>query len=133
MVDVYADLQTLNHCCGVVEIGDIHEGTSRYSEVKASSSTLSGAFSNLLNAIRTRGSDDEDVEYNTQGRVIQVWFHRLRRHDGTWESQYINHELRELVRAIPNVVHLGTIVNDNSGNIIDGYCWANKAEVINES
>lgn len=138
MVRVYADVKQLDNCCGVLEIGDIGEGNRIYVGVCATGDTLSNAFKALLDAIIS-SDDSEDADestaddFGTQGKVLQVWFHKLRKHNDTFESEYVSHELRELVRAIPNVVRLGTIVNSNSGNIIDGYCWANNAKVIDES
>lgn len=110
-------------CCGVRQIVDIltHEGgIYKDWDGDVDFSTTADTWPELLAHIQN------DVGH---GYVIQVWFHD----EVDWQGRRYGHwtaggELRDLVRALPDVVSLGEFQNPNSGNYIDGYQWVNVNE-----
>lgn len=135
IVTVSCRIRSLHHCCGVREIGEITKGKAHYYDYIGEGATYVDAFVKLLECITIpdRDDDDEDLDGGNHGYMLQVWFKKDCLFDGkTWAKNYENHELREIVKNLPNVVHLGCCVNPNSGNIIDGYCWSNNGDMRDE-
>ena len=91
-------------CCGALEVGQF--STNRlYTDISADT------FPDLLTSIKEAPG--------TQGRMIHIHFKRVGKRNWQWGP------LRTLVKRIPNVVHMGTFRNRNSGNVVDSYCWIN--------
>lgn len=138
MHSVSCNVSPIPHCCGVLEIGDVRRSFHKWSAFQGTGDTFSDAFSALLSDIMEaeESYDEDDGPDNdkqpTKGYALQTWFYKSTDMNGTPKEEYYNSELRELVRAIPNVVHLGAFVNSNSGNIVDGYFWFNNTKEINE-
>lgn len=109
-------------CCGHLEICDFRDDNidntwDNFSNVYSDEECMFGeTFNELFENIKT---------YN-KGYVYSIWFVKTRKYDGVYEKQYGWNKLRTLVRAIPNVIHLGSTINPNTGNKIDGYSWINK-------
>lgn len=110
MISISCDVSELPHCCGVLEIGSIGGEDPGWSDITVTKPTREEAFASLLERVRT-----DNPSYG-----IQTWFVKPKGSD-----EYHNHELRTLVQAIPGVVNMGTYVNPNTGNTIDGYFWIN--------
>lgn len=110
------DAEQLPFCCGVRELGAfsaLHD------------------FSNLSNHTGTGGTPEEAAQAlikevsnsYEEGYVFQTWFVRR-----VSNEEYDHNAIREVVQKIPGVLHLGTHINPNTGNTIDGYIWMNKHE-----
>lgn len=101
-----------NFCCGVVEIGCFAEDPSPWE-----CEYFEDTFAELLEEV----SGDK-----ASGIVFHIWFVRPKDYNGDLMPDYNWQELRQIVQDIPDVLHLGTTINPNTGNEIDGYSWINK-------
>lgn len=61
-----------------------------------------------------------------KGLVYQMWFVRSCKWDNTLSDTFDAAELMELIKTKDGVICLGTTLNPNSGNIIEGYQWIAK-------
>lgn len=99
-----------NFCCGVYQIGKF------------------GDY--IWYAPETADTPEEVLKIAAEevpkGCMIEVWFMKCKKSDGSFEKEYQYRDLRALVQKIPNVVHIGKTINPNSGNRIDGYAWVNQ-------
>lgn len=91
-------------CCGVLQIGSFSEYSNEYSK---------DTPQELIAAVNSAN----------KGYFIQAWFVRLLDFEDKLNEEYQNAELRDYVKNMPNVKHLGTTINPNSDNEIDGYMW----------
>lgn len=94
-------------CCGIRELGDFTTDDDYRLREPAE----------ILHRLK---------EAQPAGQLFHTWFHKEKCFDGTFDDEYQFDELRQLVRALPGVVHLGEHLNPNSGNMIDGYFWKNQ-------
>ncbi len=116
MTKLYTLSATGSYCCGVQELGDFetHNDVSPYE--REYYEFTGSTFKELL----------DDILAQNKGCVFHIWFAKSKTFDGTFKRQYEWQGLRKLVQKIPYVVHMGTTINPNSGNKIDGYSWINK-------
>lgn len=97
-------------CCGVYEIGGFCDESGASDEIEHDTPEELLAYA---------------AEQAPKGAMLTIWFYKPKTFDGSFEKEYHWAEVRKIVKAIPNVVHIGTTVNPNSGNRIDGYAWIN--------
>lgn len=106
-------------CCGVRQIVDIltHEGGNHDEDNNIMFQVEEATWPEVLTEIQAEEGS---------GYIFQVWFAEHCDYNGERAGHFgAGAELRELVRAIPDVVSLGEFKNPNSGNFIDGYQWVN--------
>lgn len=107
-------------CCGHRELFDFESSVDSWMDLHVEDSDeekmIGKTFEDLF----------KEIQKHNKGIVYSIWFKKSKKFDGSYEKSYEWAQLRTLVRAIPNVVHLGTTINPNSGNKIDGYSWINK-------
>lgn len=109
-MSVSYDFNQLPHCCGCYEMGYFYDGvvarvvehSNNWKEALSSVLKYSGGQPVFFNFVKKLRDEDDD--------------------DAGWKDAYEAAELRELVRAHPNVNHIGCFRNKNSGNIVDSYC-----------
>ncbi len=107
-------------CCGHRELFDFEDDNSAWKDIYVEDSSEDNMIGETFKDLFT-----EIQKYN-KGIVYSIWFYKPKKWDGSFGKSWHWQKLRTLVRAIPNVVHLGTTINPNSGNKIDGYSWINK-------
>lgn len=120
MVNIGYDVNPLPNCCGVLELGglSIEKGKNYWGGVVCE--THEAAAKTILQQALITNEDYAD-------HVVQVWFYRGRDAFEEWEREFFVPELRTLVQQLNGVIHMGTHINPNTGNEIDGYCWVNNA------
>lgn len=101
-------------CCGHWEIGEFTEDKD-YHYDSLGGETPEEFLASIKNEV-------------PNGQVLSIWFVKFKRFDDSLEKNWIFPEYRDAVRKIPGVKRLGTHINPNTGNQIDGYLWVNKKE-----
>lgn len=102
-----------NHCCGVLEIGSFDEDWA----------TRGDTPQELLENIY-KDAKIGTGQYGGGAFMYHIWFVKRRNFDGSaFDRSYEYSELRDYVKTIPGVIHLGKSINPNTGNRIDGYCF----------
>lgn len=113
------DVNTLPNCCGVFEVGDFELHTVYEDTIKRYKNSYEGYV------------DDEKTAYQNAfvrllagdgDRPIQFWFVRYKDEDTEeFDDEYHHDTFRRMVQDHKGVIHLGTYINPNTGNEIDGY------------
>lgn len=102
-------------CCGVNQIAWF-TSSDALSDNAVSGKTEQAAWEKLF----------KELLKLPRGYVYQMWFVKNRNYQGEPNENFEAEPLRELVCTIEGCVCLGTTVNPNSGNIIEGYQWIGK-------
>lgn len=132
------DLNSLPNCCGIVEAGDFdmcrisEEYKKRYptNYRDYSAETPEEAWVQALKGLKEHAA----------GRPIQFWFVKYHNDDddsaaeeaGDSPGEFRANALRELVMKEETQVYLGTFVNPNTSNIIEGYMIKHNCKEIKE-
>jgi hypothetical protein len=138
-VKAFAEIQQTDGCCGVMQVYGFSnpgpaQGWEPYKAIKGMGATEQEAYQNLFNDLMARCSTapmddddayDEDEDVGLKGFVIQMWFVKQRIYDGTINpaTPFLAQPLKDLIAAMPGVLCLGSTINPNSGNLIEGYQW----------
>lgn len=110
MVSVFLSARS-TFCCGHAEIGSFRQSGTE--SLTFSAKTFHEAW---LKALRN------ECDRWRKGQVFTIWFYNPPvDYEGNYGEVYQSEDLRQIVRAIPGVLHLGETKNPNSGNMIDGY------------
>lgn len=113
-----------NFCCGVIEIGsfDAIGRLSHEMRGKSPEQIIKSVIEETREDMETY-DEEKDEHVPAPGALYHIWFKKPKLYDGSFDpkQQYEFNELREYVRTIPNVIHLGEHINPNTGNMIDGY------------
>lgn len=128
------DYDTYNSstCCGVEEVGDF-EYTSR-DEAVVKQYKMEGFYPTKKEAYE-HGLQNilaNNRHYRGFGRPIIFWFMKEEIDNGKYDEDFEHEELRQLVLEHPGQVYLGTFVNPNTGNIIEGYMIKHNVREIKE-
>lgn len=141
MIQVSAYQTRLPHCCGAHELGEFRE---QFAESVPGPVYCDGRFRKVARA--TAKEAWEELLTHTLSRLtgypIQFWF--VRQHicsedeDGnvceySYEEDYENFTLRELVKAYPTAVCISEEhINPNSDNLIEGWIIPNMKVATDE-
>lgn len=103
-------------CCGVREIGGFDEG---YTTGETPQEFLAAIFK----------EDRQHVGQYSKDRLYHIWFVKHKKFDGGFSGQHYQYdELRKYVQTLPGVIPLGSHINPNTGNKIDGYFFKEPQE-----
>lgn len=108
-------------CCGVTQLFEFsYEWSFHYDpQLLVSDKTMERCYKALFEKLRKFNFQ----EAGDWGPVIQMWFQKNQKFDGTFEEEYLAEPLRLLIETIPGVICLGEYKNPNGGNMIRGYQW----------
>jgi hypothetical protein len=92
------DYSSIGGCCGVTEIHSFSPGHEAYGPTREAK-TYKGLFEKLLAWSKERDFDEGPGNY-----IYQIWFHRLRKYDDTYEELYEAQKFMDLIATIPGVI-----------------------------
>jgi hypothetical protein len=119
----------LPYCCGVYEVGNFYTNTCGDAN-----------FARYPNEYRQYIHDDPKSAHEAALKklledypnfCLQFWFYKPADFLGSYDnSEYVENEFRELIKAHPNCTELAEYVNKNSGNMVNGFMINNCTTVV---
>lgn len=125
-IEVGVEIAYTTGCCGVRQLTGFstpgEDDSDDGWDISVTGSTVEEAYKNLFDEVYGNQQKWFGPKYFTCS-VIQVWFRKRKRYDGSFEDTYDAQPFMDLIAAIPDVLCLGEVKNVNSGNMIKGYQW----------